>query len=140
MRTLGRLVAVAAMIVGLGSLGNSSAHRIEPLIGKWHGGLLVSDRYGFLYHESYTLWITSTKPGSMAGKSVDRPDPPCVGRLIAVGTSRGWTQFVDHRYRGPSNCTDRDRFAVRVTSDGRLRYRGRSTTGLLAVGLLKRNR
>jgi len=55
-----------------------------------------------------------------------------VGRLIALGTSRGWTRFVDHNYRGPSDCTDGDRFEVRIASDGRVEYRGRSTTGLSA--------
>ena len=43
----------------------------------------------------------------MAGKSVARPDPPCLGRLIAVGTSRGRMRFIDHNYKGSSEMQER---------------------------------
>jgi hypothetical protein len=138
MHAKGRLLAVAAITASGVGLGGGGAQGAESLIGKWHGVLQVTDGNPDL--QPYTLWIRSTKPGSVAGKSVARPDPPCVGRLIAVGTSRGWTRFVDHNYRG-SGCTDGDRFKVRIASDGRLEYRGRSTNpDLSATGMLERKR
>ena len=42
--------------------------------------------------------------------------------------------------RPPRSCTNGDRFQVRIASDGRLEYQGRSTTGLHATGELKRKR
>ena len=136
MRKTGRFVAVAAITPSAVGLAGGGAQGAESLTGKWHGDLRV-DENGSISNAPYTLWIRSTQPGNAAGKSSTEG---CVGRLTALGTSRGSTRFVDLNYKGPSECTNGDRFAVRLTSDGRLRYRGRSTTGLRATGLLKRKR
>jgi len=140
MRDMKRVLALGTVAVILGGVGGN-AQAGETLIGKWHGALQVTDQDGnALPDQFYTLWIRSTKPRSVAGKSVDDPPVPCVGRLTALGASGGWTRFVDHNYRGPSTYTNGDRFQVRIASDGRLEYQGRSTTGLHATGELKRKR
>jgi hypothetical protein len=46
-------------------------------------------------------------------------------------------RLVDHN-DNVSSCTNGDRFAVRIASDDRLGYRGRSTTGLRVTGLFER--
>ena len=118
MRKTGRLVAVAAITAGAVGLGGGGAQGAESLIGKWHGALRVDD-HGAVSTDPYTLWIRSTEPGTVAGKSASGD---CVGRLIALGTSHGSTRFIDHNYKG-SNCTNGDRVVVRITSDGRLKVR-----------------
>ena len=94
MQARGRLLAVAAITASTIGLGGGSVQGAGALIGKWRGALQVTNRSGkALPRQLYTLWIRSTKPASKAGKSVDDPPHPCVGRVTALGTSRGWTCF-----------------------------------------------
>jgi len=101
MRDMKWVLALGTVAVILGGVGGNAQAR-ETLIGKRHGTLQVTDQHGkALPDQFYTLWIRSTKPRSVAGKSVDDPPVPCVGRLTALGASGGWTRFVDHNYRVP---------------------------------------
>ena len=102
MRKTGRLVAVAAITAGAVGLGGGGAQGAESLIGKWHGALRVDD-HGAVSTDPYTLWIRSTEPGTVAGKSASGD---CVGRRVPIApTAIAW--WCGSRATAGSRCGPR---------------------------------